>query len=818
MISALLIPIVSADSYSTAVLSDSPLAYYGLGNAAPTSIAANSGSLGAALNGTHNNVQYGAVGALVANSNSSITYGGNGTTVLPYNAALNPAASQSFTIEAWVQPAISDASPDGRIALSNRQTTGNYRGWAFVQKADESSGWSFQMFNQTGTTPAITITGGMRTPGFWSHLVAVWNAGTSTATFYVDGSIVGTQTLVGGYVANPDAPLVIGAGDAVNPGTTGYVGRIDEVAFYPSALSTTQIVEHTDNAFSFEPTEPYETLLAGDGATLHLRMAEQASWRSVATNLGTLGSNGNALHFPGAIHQVPGALAAGGDTALRFDRIDKTSNDGGYPTVLPNLPEFNTESFSWEGWVKPMAEGAGNAQCVVMNYNPGPASLPNRTGWVLWQRGSVAASSPGEGYGWNLRLYNGTGNNRTINITTGNTAGGYTIGQWSHLVLTYDKPTKTAVFYVNGVQVATQAATAGDYVPNPGTIVPAIGGFANGTENPFEGDMDEVAFYGTVLTPAQVSAHYAAGTSATPPTPYQDLVVSHNPVAYYRMNDAAKAVATNAGTLAAGADATLVNAPEVINGPQPPTYAGFDPLTAASRFNGDDTYLEIRNPAGLNFAGPLTLEAWVQPAATQPNASANIIGHGGNDNFSGEVFLRIENGNYEIGANGGKASFPVPPEDLGSTAWVHLAGTWNGTQWTLYRNGAQVATGTGGSGAVLVNNANWAVGARGRWKNGGGFPENPGGAARVFSGGITDAAIYNTALSATRVNAHYLAGTGVVTTPTLTISRPAGVTTLNWAGGVLQQSDDLIEWNDVPSVTSPYAPSDGPRHFYRLRY
>lgn len=814
MISALLLPLASADTYSTAVLSDSPLAYYALGNAPPTGSAFNSGTLGAALNGTHTNVQNGAPGALVATTNTAAGYGGSGRTAIPYSSSLNPAASQSFTVEAWVKPSLDDLAPEGRVPLFNRHSTGNYQGWGFFQRANESAGWNFQMFNQTGTTPAISITGGMRTPGFWTHLVAVWNASTSTATLYVDGSPVGSQTLVGGYVANSDAPFLVGAADADNPGSTGYFGDIDEVAFYPAALTATQILEHTDNAFSFEPTEPYQTLVAGDGATLHLRMDEKSAWRSVATNLGTLGSDGNGLHFPGAIHQVPGALVAGGDTALRFNRIDKVSNDGGYPTVLPNLPQFNTESFSWEGWVKPAAEGTQNAQCVVMNYNPGA----NRTGWVLWQRASVTGSNLGDGFGWNLRLYNGTGNTRTINITTGNAAGGYTVGQWQHLVITYDKPSQTAVFYINGAAVATQTATAGDYVPNPGTIIPSIAGFANGTENPFEGDMDEVAFYGSALTPAQVSAHYANGTSASPATPYQSLVVSHNPVAYYRMNEAAKAVVNNAGTLAAEADATLVNAPEAINGPQPPTYAGFDPLTAASRFNGDDTYLEIRNPAALNFTGPLTLEAWVQPAATQPNTSANIIGHGGNDTFSGEVFLRIENGNYEVGANGGKASFPIPAGDLGSTEWVHLAGTWNGTQWTLYRNGAQVATGTGGTGAVLVNNANWAVGARGRWKNGAGFPDNPGGAARVFNGGITDAAIYNTSLSASRINAHYLAGTGVVTTPTLTISRPAGVTTLDWAGGVLQQSDDLIEWNDVPSVTSPYSPADGPRHFYRLRY
>lgn len=809
LITALLAPLAVADPYSSAVLSDSPLAYYALGNAAPADVAVNSGSLGAALNGTHLNVQHGSSGALVATSNTASLYNGSSRTVIPYAAALNPPASQSFTIEAWVKPSVDDLTPDGRAPLFNRHSQGNRQGWVFFQRSDTSAGWNFRMYNQNGSTQSINITGGNRTPGFWTHLVAVWNAATSTATLYVDGLPVGSQTLVGGYVANSDVPFSVGAYSADNPGDNAYLGEIDEVAFYPSALSAARILEHADNGFSFEPAEPYQTMVSGDGATLHLRMDEKDSWRSVAVNRGTLGTEGNGVHFPGVTHQVPGAITAGGDTAIRYERIDKQSTDGNYATALPNIPQLNTASFSWEAWVRPTAEGTGNAQCPVMNYTPidGP-----RSGWVIWQRASNAGSGT---FGWNLRLYSGNGTTRTIDINTGNGAGGYTVGQWQHLAVTFDESTQTAVFYVNGAAVATQAASAGNYLPNNNSVVPALGGFANGTDNPFEGDMDEVAFYSSVLSPAQVAAHFANGSSASPAMPYQDLITSHNPVAYYRMNEAEKTTVTNAGTLGAAANAVLANAPDVINGPQPPAYAGFDPLTAASLFDADNTYLEIRNPADLNFAGPITLEAWVQPAASQTNPSANILSHGGNHDFTGEIFLRIENGNYEVGANGGKASFPVPAADQGSSAWVHLAGTWNAGQWTLYRNGTQVATGSDGNGALLVNNANWAIGARGRWKYGAGFPMNQdAGEARVFNGGITDVAIYNTALAASKINAHYLAGLGSLP---LVISRPGGVITLEWAGGILQQSDDLIEWNDVPAATSPYAPADGPRHFYRLR-
>jgi hypothetical protein len=58
---------------------------------------------------------------------------------------------------------------------------------------------------------------------------------------------------------------------------------------------------------------------------------------------------------------------------------------------------------------------------------------------------------------------------------------------------------------------------------------------------------------------------------------------------------------------------------------------------------------------------------------------------------------------------------------------------------------------------------------------------------------------------------------GIGSSP-LIITRPGGVITLEWAGGILQQSDTLMGWADVIGAVSPYQPTDGDRHFYRLRY
>jgi hypothetical protein len=102
--------------------------------------------------------------------------------------------------------------------------------------------------------------------------------------------------------------------------------------------------------------------------------------------------------------------------------------------------------------------------------------------------------------------------------------------------------------------------------------------------------------------------------------------------------------------------------------------------------------------------------------------------------------LRIQNGNYEAGAFNGSAapflSVPMPAGDVGT--WVHLAATFSGSTWTLYRNG--VAIGSNASGTpLLVVNTNWGIGSRG------------GGGDRFFSGKIDETRIYNRALSSSEM-------------------------------------------------------------------
>ena len=122
-------------------------------------------------------------------------------------------------------------------------------------------------------------------------------------------------------------------------------------------------------------------------------------------------------------------------------------------------------------------------------------------------------------------------------------------------------------------------------------------------------------------------------------------------------------------------------------------------------------YVDIGNPSKLNFAGNITIMAWIMPHKT--DGIRNIVAHGYTHNPNSEVYFRIINGKYQIGSWNGSDHYTelaIPSEDLMN--WTHLAGVYNGTEWILYRNGVKAASSAFGTGALQVN-SNWAIGARG---------------------------------------------------------------------------------------------------------
>jgi len=92
--------------------------------------------------------------------------------------------------------------------------------------------------------------------------------------------------------------------------------------------------------------------------------------------------------------------------------------------------------------------------------------------------------------------------------------GTLTIGQWHHVVLTYDGTTQRV--YLNGSPLSPLPWTGNVGIGSTGLILGnySVSGYG------WPGSLDEVAIYNHVLSPAQVAAHYALRTDAGVSGPY----------------------------------------------------------------------------------------------------------------------------------------------------------------------------------------------------------------------------------------------------------------------------------------------------------
>ena len=878
--------------YASLVLSDNPKAYYRFNDSTARSlINLNSGSLGAAGNATNDleGVVHPFPGAIVGDPNGSVFFDFTTRTEIPFNPALNPPNTMPFTIEAWLYPA-SDQTATGMSPLANRWTQGgNRQGWVFYQRKPDSTyngsepvGWACRMYNDLDTSGHLeAISGVPYRVGEWTHVVVVYDPvggdpTNATLTMYINGvpadtnintePVPGYAPVTGDHDPAPNGQpaMALGNYNNANPSLNPWYGAVDEFAWYSTKLSPAQIMAHYQNATNANRTTPYAVLVKSHNPVVYLRLDDRAPSADIAVNLGDVRNAGLATYTAEARHPAPSALVGRADDgAAAFH-----NRNGNSVSTMPYLAENNPNAgipFTFEAWLRPMRDQQGG-QCPVNNRWP---KLGHRTGWVIFQRFPNAsyANVPGinnEGHGWCFRMFDGvTGGGYDVLTATD-----YSIGKWQHLVVTWEPQFDNGdpglngnnqwqgvlTAYVDGVAVASNPGALYAANTNPPEDLGVPADFAVGAynaastlgNNPFEGDIDEVAFYnGFLLTPDQILEHYMAGTNSNYGTNYETLVMTAGlntqpapgnertglPKTYLRFNDPAYVPAANSGSLGQAARGSLVLTTNDVAGPQSPAYPGLEASNTALPLNGLKAWANFNNPAELNTSGQVTLEAWIKPDAAQAE-TARIISHGPPticdyliappDNSvtnSSQVFLRIDGAgaNYvvgattitytndlEIGSNSYTASFAVPAGDLGGGNWVHLVGTYDGANWRLYRNGVLVATQAGAVGALVVNDADWAIGSTGN------------GWADPFAGSVDEVAIYGYALSASQVLGHYNAGTQVAR---ISIAKVGSDVTLTWPYGKLYQADNLTgPWTLVPgNPTSPYTTSAGSgSKFYRF--
>ena len=173
------------------------------------------------------------------------------------------------------------------------------------------------------------------------------------------------------------------------------------------------------------------------------------------------------------------------------------------PELAPTTSDgMHGAPFSVECWAQADTQPSDYSVVLAM-FGPYEASGPyvNASGWNFYQ-------SPGPGSYWIFNMKNGAFA-QAVDVPI-------TLLDWYHLAATFDG--STVVFYVNGVPRITSSGNTG-YLADNGADGQIGAGDRTGFL-PFDGSIDEVAFYTNVLTAEEVLAHYQLGTNSfrTAPT------------------------------------------------------------------------------------------------------------------------------------------------------------------------------------------------------------------------------------------------------------------------------------------------------------
>ncbi len=578
-------------------------------------------------------------------------------------------------------------------------------------------------------------------------------------------------------------------GWASQPSNVNFVGSIDEVAVYPTALDQSTILTQYEasgrtSVVPPAPADAYGAAVYADDPDLFWRFAE-----STGT---TAADSGRSLN-DGTYRQGVTLGAAGvisGNSAAQFDG----SND----LVSSNGQFSNPTVFSTEAWFKTTSTAGGK----IIGFGSGQTGDSGSYDRHVYMLG-------------NGRVVFGvwTGQANTIETTAAFNDGG-----WHHVVAT--QSSDGMKLYIDGELQGT----------NPQTQAQAYDGYWRvggdntwGGNKYFAGSIDEAAVYSYALPQGRILAHYQAGGgvpnqaptaaftssadqrrvtfSGTGNDPDGSIVgyawefgdgstsTDQNPTHVYTQNGTYTAkltVTDNKGATGSITQPVTVTAPPgpsdnygasvyadnprifwrlgessgttavdvsggksngtIVNGPTMGRPGAIDNPNTAMQFNNgvENQYVTSND----SFVNPTTYstEAWFK---TTTNRGGKIVGFGCTFNspsncYDRHVYMQ-DDGKLVFGTYTGQNNTITTANSYNNGAWHHVVATQSSAGMKLYVDGAEVGT----------NPQTSAEGYTGYWHVGG---DNTWGSTTPwFNGDIDEVAVYTYALSAGRVQAHYQA-------------------------------------------------------------
>ncbi|WP_111768191.1 PKD domain-containing protein [Nakamurella deserti] len=463
----------------------------------------------------------------------------------------------------------------------------------------------------------------------------------------------------------------------------------------------------------------------------------------------------------GVTRGAAGAIA--GSAAMTFNGT--TTGDLAASGTLPS-----TDTFTASAWFRTTSTAGGR----ILGFSDLPTGTSAHRDRQLW-------------LGTNGQLNFGVFAAARTTLTS---ARSYNDGAWHQAVASLGP--NGMVLTVDGVRVGQRSdvTAAEKYIGTWRIGGDSLAGW--GTGGWFNGSIDEVSIYPTVLTAQQINAQYvASGRSSTlpaaPTDPYGAAVFADQPTAYWRLTELTGMVAADAGPFRYPATYQI----GTTRGQAGALAGSTNPATL---FNG--TSGSMSSDASFTAPGAYSVETWFRTTST---TGGSLIGFGNsrvgpsttNDR---QVYLRNDGKVAFRTGTGAGAAVVVSPTAYNNGAWHHVVASQGAGGMVLYVDGAPV--GTNPSTTAAAYSGYWRVGA-----------DPTGDSTSAFvNATIDEPAVYGAVLGPERVAAHYQAarGTAPNRAPTAVVTTSTAGLTVNASGTGSSDPDGTVTgyaWNFGDTTT-----------------
>jgi hypothetical protein len=509
--------------------------------------------------------------------------------------------------------------------------------------------------------------------GAWHHIVATMDR-SGYLRGYLDGVEFETPLDISAHSAvdiTSDENALIGKDVA----SAEWNGKVGDLKIYENTvLSASQVTELYNDSKVIIPSNVSQTNLMG--------------WWPLAEGAGTLCYDGSGNGRTGTITNgeddewltgQTGApqLVEGYNRPMLFDTTDNYVNCGGASGVL-NI----TGSITLGAWVYVPNLSASSVVVTKGNVDGGASTIQ----YNLYVDANNAVK---------LQLSNGSSG---ATVYTGTSA--VAVDTWTHVAGTFDASSGTAKIYVNGVSQSITGGSTGLSALGSTAIVCYIGADKYTDRYYFNGLVNEVVVYSSELTAAQVLALAATDPNGGPLPPDPMSLSNSSDLAGYWRNDGNVTWTDRSGN---GNDGTVYGSPDTllfkqgING---------SASTSTGR-DGQGFPLLYENNGAIGFSGALADEG-IRVTGIDPTSLSYITVSAwvkivGNTNW-GTIAMQADTNSFDegwgLGFSGTSTNFmwwvdiytDPAQADISSHygKWLHVVGTYDGTDQKLYFNGVEV--------------------------------------------------------------------------------------------------------------------------------